>query len=160
VPRDAIVAELTMDNVGRGGSGDQPAITASGGRIQGSPNFLMVVGSRRLSSELDSIIVRANSAGRHGMQLDYTMDAAGHPARLFCRSDHAQYNRVGIPVAFFTTGANADLHQVTDEAQYIDYDHMARVADYIDDVAERLANMDHRLVVDRPVASPRSACRQ
>lgn len=160
VPRDAIVAELTMDNVGRGGSGDQPAITATGGRIQGNPNFLMVIGSRRLSSELDSIIVRTNIGGRHGMQLDYSMDVAGHPARLFCRSDHAQYNRVGIPVAFFTTGANADLHQVTDEPQYIDYDHMARVANYVDDVAERLANMDHRLVVDRPVPNPRSACRQ
>ena len=160
VPRDSIVAELTMDNVGRGGSDDQPAVTASGARIRGNPNFLMVVGSRRLSSELDSIIVRANSDGHHGMQFDYTMDAAGHPARLFCRSDHAQYSRVGIPVAFFTTGANVDLHEVTDEPQYIDYGHMARVANYVDDLAERLANMDHRLVVDRPVPNPRSGCRQ
>lgn len=160
VPRDSIVAELTMDNVGRGGSDDQPAVTAAGTRVQGNPNFLMVVGSRRLSSELDSIVVRVNSDGRHGLKLDYTMDAVGHPARLFCRSDHAQYNRVGIPVAFFTTGANADLHQVTDEAQYIDYEHMARVANFVDDVAQRLANMDHRLVVDRPLPNPASPCRQ
>jgi len=122
--------------------------------------FLLVLGSRRLSSELDSIVVRVNSDGRHGMQLDYTLDAAGHPARVFCRSDHAQYSRVGIPVAFFTTGANVDLHQVTDEPQYIDYDHMARVASFVDDVAQRLANMDHRLRVDRPLPNPRSACRQ
>ena len=160
VPRDSIVAELNMDNVGRGGSDDQPAVTVSGGRVQGNPNFLMVVGSRRLSSELDSIVVRVNADAGHGMQFDYTMDAAGHPARLFCRSDHAQYNRVGIPVAFFTTGANADLHEVTDEAQYIDYDHMARVANFVDDVAQRLANLGHRLVVDRPLPNPRSACRQ
>jgi len=122
--------------------------------------FLLVLGSRRLSSELDSIVVRVNSDGRHGMRLDYTLDAAGHPARVFCRSDHAQYSRVGIPVAFFTTGANVDLHQVTDEPQYIDYDHMARVASFVDDVAQRLANMDHRLRVDRPLPNPRSACRR
>jgi peptidase M28-like protein len=160
VPRDSIVAELTMDNVGRGGSDDQPAVTASGTRIQGNSNFLMVIGARRLSSELDSIIGRVNADGRHGLQFDYTMDAAGHPAGLFCRSDHAQYNRVGIPVAFFTTGANADLHQVTDEPQYIDYDHMARVTSFVDDVAQRLANMDHRLVLDRPLPNPKSRCRQ
>jgi len=160
VPRDSIVAQLNMDNVGRGGSDDQPAVTAGGTRVQGNPNFLLVLGSRRLSSELDSIVARVNSDGRHGLQLDYTLDAAGHPARVFCRSDHAQYNRVGIPVAFFTTGANVDLHQVTDEPQYIDYDHMARVASFVDDVAQRLANMDHRLLVDRPRPNPRSACRQ
>ena len=35
VPRDSIVAELTMDNVGRGGSDDQPAVTASGSTNSG-----------------------------------------------------------------------------------------------------------------------------
>jgi hypothetical protein len=160
VPRDSIVAELTMDNVGRGGTNEEPAVTVDGTRVHGSPNYLMVVGSRRLSSELDSIVHRVNAEGRHGLEFDYSMDAAGHPARLFCRSDQAQYNRVGIPVAFFTTGANQDLHQVTDEPQYIDYDHMARVANLVDDIAQRLANMDHRLVVNgrRPNAS--AGCRQ
>ena len=160
VPRDSIVAELTMDDVGRGDGDDEPAVAADGARVHGNPNYLMVIGSRRLSSELDSIVHRVNAEGRHGLEFDYTMDAAGHPARLFCRSDHAQYNRVGIPVAFFTTGANQDLHEVTDEAQYIDYDHMARVARFVDDVARRLANMDHRLAVDgrRPNAS--AGCRQ
>jgi len=160
VPRDAIVAELTMDDIGRGDSDDEPAVTADGARVHGNPNFLMVIGSRRLSSELDSIIGRVNADGRHGLQLDYTMDAARHPARLFCRSDHAQYSRVGIPVAFFTTGANVDLHQVTDEAQYIDYDHMARVASLVDDIAQRLANMDHRLRVDRQQPSATAGCHQ
>jgi Zn-dependent M28 family amino/carboxypeptidase len=160
VPRDAIVAELTMDDIGRGDSDDEPAVTADGARVNGNPNFLMVIGSRRLSSELDSIIGRVNADGRHGLQLDYTMDAARHPARLFCRSDHAQYSRVGIPVAFFTTGANVDLHQVTDEAQYIDYDHMARVASLVDDIAQRLANMDHRLRVDRQQPSATAGCHQ
>jgi Zn-dependent M28 family amino/carboxypeptidase len=160
VPRDSIVAELTMDDVGRGGSDDQPAISATGARMQGSPSFLSVIGSRRLSTELDSIIVRVNSEGRHGLALDYTMDAPGHPAGIFCRSDHAQYHRVGIPVTFFTTGANIDMHQVTDEPQYIDYEHMTRVTDLVDDVAKRIADLDHRLAIDRPKPNPRSGCRQ
>ena len=29
-----------------------------------------------------------------------------------------------------TTGGHADYHQVTDEPQYIDYDHAARVRSY------------------------------
>ena len=159
VPRDAIVAELNLDDVGRGGSAEQPAVTADGTRVRGNPHDLLVVGARRLSSALDSLIGRVNADDHHGLQLDYTMDAAGHPARLFCRSDQAQYHRVGIPVAFFTTGANADLHQVTDEPQYIDYDHLARMANFVDDVIQHLANMDHRLVVDRPLPNPSAACR-
>ena len=63
------------------------------------------------------------------------MDANGHPQNIYCRSDHYEYARYGIPIIFFTTGGHADYHQVTDEPQYIDYDHMARVASLVHDVA-------------------------
>ena len=70
------------------------------------------------------------------------------------------YARYGIPIVFFTTGLHQDYHQPTDEPQYIDYAHMARVAQFVHDVALRVANLDHRVVVDRPKPDPNAACRQ
>ena len=44
---------------------------------------------------------------------------------------------------------------MTDEPQYIDYDRMARVAQYVADLATRLGNLDHRPVVDKQKPDPR-----
>jgi hypothetical protein len=88
------------------------------------------------------------------------MDANGHPSNIYCRSDHYEYARYGIPIIFFTTGGHADYHQVTDEPQYIDYDRMARVAQYVADLAAKIANLDHRPVVDKPKPDPHGQCIQ
>jgi len=92
---------------------------------------------------------------------DYAMDADGHPQRIYCRSDHYNYARYGIPIIFFTTGGHADYHQVTDEAQYIQYTHMAKVDQLILDIARKVADLDHRVVVDKAKpASPFGGCVQ
>jgi hypothetical protein len=59
-----------------------------------------------------------------------------------------------------TTGLHGDYHQVTDEPQYIDYAHMARVGRFVVDLATRVANLDHRPVVDKPKPDPNAACKQ
>jgi len=61
---------------------------------------------------------------------------------------------------FFTTGLHEDYHQITDEAQYIDYDHMARVDKLVYDIAMKVADLDHRVVVDKPKPDPHGQCRQ
>jgi hypothetical protein len=62
---------------------------------------------------------------------------------------------------FFNTGIHRDYHQLTDEPQYIDYDKLARVTRFLADVTLRVANLDHRVVVDKPrPADPFGACRQ
>ena len=65
-----------------------------------------------------------------------------------------------MPITFFTTGGHSDHHQVTDEPQYIDRPHMARAASRLADVARRVADLDHRVAVDRPRPDPRGACQQ
>jgi hypothetical protein len=70
------------------------------------------------------------------------------------------YARFGIPITFFTTGGHRDYHQLTDEVQYIDFDKMARVASLVEDVALHVANLDHRLVVDKPKPDPEGVCKQ
>jgi hypothetical protein len=160
VPRDSIVAQLNMDQVGRGDAWDASGIAKDGALIHGNPNQLYLVGSRRLSTELGDLAERVNVQGKHALVFDYAMDANGHPTNVYCRSDHYEYARYGIPIIFFTTGIHSDYHQVTDEPQYIDYDHMARVARLIEDVAIHVANLDHRVVVDHPKPDPHGACQQ
>lgn len=151
VPRQQIVAQLNLDMVGRGSAED-----ISGG----GPQYLQLVGSRRLSTELGDIVEAINAASAKPFKLDYQFDANGHPERIYCRSDHYNYARYGIPITFFTTGLHNDYHQVTDEPQYIDYEHMTRTANFVRDVALRVANLDHRPRVDKPVGDPAAACVQ
>jgi Zn-dependent M28 family amino/carboxypeptidase len=151
VPRDAIVAQLNLDMVGRGGADD----TEGGG-----PAYLELVGSRRLSTELGDLVEAVNVRGGHGFVFDYTMDADGHPQNIYCRSDHYHYARFGIPVTFFSTGGHADYHMLTDESQYIDFEKLTRVSALVKDVAVAVADREARLVVDRPVPDPDAPCRQ
>lgn len=151
VPRDSIVAQLNLDMVGRGRADEWKGA---------GPRYLMLVGSRRLSTELGDMVERINEAESDPFIFDYTFDANGHPENVYCRSDHYEYARYGIPIVFFTTGLHEDYHQVTDEVQYIDFAHMARVDRLVFDVAMGVANLDHRLVVDKPKPDPHGVCKQ
>jgi hypothetical protein len=160
VPRDSIVAQLNMDMVGRGNAWDITGKSKDGQVLRGNPNYVQVVGSRRLSTELGDLIEKTNTEGKHNLVFDYSMDANGHPMNIYCRSDHYEYARYGIPIAFFTTGGHSDYHQVTDEPQYIDYDRMMRVDKLVADIALRVANLDHRIVVDKEKPDPKGSCQQ
>lgn len=160
VPRDSIVGAINMDMVGRGGPGNLVGRTIDGKDIWGSPDYLQLVGSRRLSTEMGNLIESVNAKQTRPLALDYSIDANGHPANIYCRSDHYNYARYGIPVTFMTTGGHADYHQLTDEPQYIEYEHMMRVAKLAYDAAEAIANLSHKLVVDKPRPNPLAPCRQ
>jgi hypothetical protein len=160
VPRDSIVAQLNMDMVGRGAASDNTGITKAGVKYNGNPDYVQLVGSRRLSTQLGDLAESVNRAEKHPLAFDYAMDANGHPSNIYCRSDHYEYARYGIPIIFFTTGGHADYHQVTDEPQYIDYDRMARVAQYVADLATKVANNDQRPVVDKTKPDPHGQCVQ
>ena len=151
VPRDSIVAQLNMDMVGRG----KP--TDAMGR---GPNNVQLIGVRRLSTQLGDVVDSVNAARTPKMDIDLTFDANGHPLNRYCRSDHYMYARYGIPIAYFSLGYHTDYHQLTDEPQYIDYEHMGRVAQFVHDVGEGVANRLERIAVDKPKPDPRGACRQ
>jgi hypothetical protein len=151
VPRGQIVAQLNMDMVGRGSAAD----IAGGG-----PDYLQLVGSRRVSTELGDIVEAVNAASPRPFKFDYQYDANGHPERIYCRSDHYMYARYGIPITFFTTGLHPDYHQVTDEPQYIDYENMSLVDDFVRVIAIKVAYLVHIPKVDMPVGDPAAACVQ
>ena len=60
----------------------------------------------------------------------------------------------------FSRGEHLDYHQVTDEAQYIDYPDMLRVVNMVHDAVLRIANLDHAPKVDKPKTDPHARCIQ
>jgi hypothetical protein len=160
VPRDSIVAQLNMDMVGRGSATDQTGMTADGKELRGGPDYLQLVGSRRLSTELGDLVESVNTGKKHNFSFDYAMDANGHPMNIYCRSDHYEYAKWGVPVTFFTTGGHSAYHQLTDEPQYIDYPHMQRVTRLVADIAAEVGNRASRPLVDGKKMDPRGSCKQ
>jgi len=87
-------------------------------------------------------------------RFDRTISWAGYN-NIYGRSDHANYSRYNIPIAFFFTGLHGDYHQITDEPQYIDYPHYTRITQFVHDLTVDVANLSKRPAVDRSGAAPR-----
>lgn len=151
VPRERIVAQINMDMVGRGGPGEE---------TDGGPNYLQLIGSRRLSTQLGDLVEEVSRTRNYNWAFDYQYDATGHPEQFYCRSDHYMYARFGIPVVFMTTGGHADYHEVTDEVQFIDFEKLSKVTRFAFDLTRAVANRPERPLVDKPVPNPRGNCRQ
>jgi len=151
VPHDSIVAQLNMDMVGRGTADDFP---------KGGPRNLQVIGSRRLSTDLGNVLDSVNAARPVPYVIDYSFDAPRHPQNRYCRSDHYMYARTGIPIAYMSRGYHVAYHQVIDEPQYINYEGLANVANFVENLAMAVANRDDRVRVDKPKPDPLAPCRQ
>ena len=157
VPIDSIVGEIDQDMIGRGTASDFPR----GGTEAGSATYLEVIGAKRISREFGELLEAANAKQPVPFVFDYTYDAPGHPLQYYCRADHYSYARYGIPSVAFSRGEHLDYHQVTDEAQYISYPDLARVAQMVHDGALAIANAPERPKRDVPKpADPNAPCRQ
>lgn len=152
VPLDSIVAEIDVDMIGRGSASDRP---------NGGPTYLEVVGLRRLSREFGDWLEASNAREPVPFVFNYEYDAPGHPDQYYCRADHYNYARYGIPSVSLSRGSHRDYHQVTDEAQYIDYPDYARLVEMVFDAAVFVANAEHRPRLDaaKPT-NPHVPCRQ
>lgn len=155
VPRDSIVAAINLDMIGRGAKSDVPP-----GYGPGGDDYLQLLGSRRLSTTYGDFVEAVNKASANRFRLDYTYDAKGHPQQYYCRSDHWNYARYGIPTVFFSTGGHMDYHMQSDEPQYLDYPHFERVVRFVADLARQAANRADRFAVDKPVPGPKAQCEQ
>jgi Zn-dependent M28 family amino/carboxypeptidase len=124
------------------------------------PDSLHVLGARRLSSQLGAMVEAANARQPHPFALDDSMDAPGHPLNTYCRSDHVNFARYGIPVAFLTSAHHPQYHTPADQAEALDYGKLARVVSLVGDLAADLANLPGRPVIDQPIPRPGAGCRQ
>jgi len=131
VPLSSIVAAHNMDMLGKGRV-DQVKF--------GGPSSIQTLGARRLSREFGDIIDSVNATRAEVMAIDKTWDVFANPMNRFCRSDQVNYVHHDVPVTYFSTGYAQDYHQATDEPQYIEYDHMARVGRFVHDIMWAVAN--------------------
>ena len=130
VPLTQIVAAHNMDMLGKGRV-DQVKF--------GGPASVQTLGARRLSREFGDIIDSVNATRAEVMALDKSWDVTANPLNRFCRSDQVNYVRKDIPVTYFSLGYAQDYHQLTDEPQYIEYEHSARLGRFIHDVMMAIA---------------------
>lgn len=106
----------------------------------GGPNSVQMLGARRLSREFGDIVDSVNAVRPEAMAIDRSWDVPANPWNRFCRSDQVHYVLHQVPVTYVSTGYALDYHQPTDEPQYADYDHMARVGNFVHDIALAVAN--------------------
>jgi hypothetical protein len=141
IPLNQVVAALNMDMEAKGRA-DQV--------INGGPNSIQTLGSRRLSREFGDIIDSVAEHGEVKMAIDRTWDVSANPMNRFCRSDQVNYVRHNVPVTYFSTGYAYDYHQQTDEPRYADYDHMAKIGHFIHDIMWAVANRQNKPAITGP----------
>jgi Zn-dependent M28 family amino/carboxypeptidase len=130
-----VVADLNMDMIGRSkpqGYTDPPSYKLV------DPGEVFVVGPSISSDDMGKVV--ASVAADYGkLKINYFYDTTAPDAthdnlgpqpngqRIFYRSDHYNFAKMGIPVAFYTTGLHTDYHRLTDSPDKIDYKSMEAI---------------------------------
>lgn len=130
------VADLNIDMIGR----DDPENRGK--------QYVYVIGSEMLSSQLKVINEAANKR-TNNLELNYKYDDPADPQRLYYRSDHYNFAKNNIPVAFFFDGIHEDYHKPTDDVEKIDYPLLQKRTQLVFATAWELANRKERIVVDK-----------
>ncbi|MFL5764821.1 MAG: M28 family peptidase [Bacteroidia bacterium] len=135
-PLENTVCDLNIDMIGRVDE-----------KHSNNPNYIYLIGSDKLSSELHNISEKANKT-YSGLALDYTYNDEKDKNRYYYRSDHYNFAKNGIPVIFYFNGVHADYHKETDEVDKIDFMKMEKIAKLVFYTAWEVANRKDRLKVD------------
>jgi hypothetical protein len=140
VPARNIVAALNIDMIGR----SRPAgdTNPANDNLTG-PNEVYVIGPGVQSADMGKILDQVND-NYLGLTFNPMYDAMDHPERIFFRSDHINYARNGIPIAFFFTGVHEDYHRPSDSPDKIDYQKMLNITRTIYAIAWDLASRPDR----------------
>lgn len=113
-----------------------------------SSNYMYVIGSDRLSTDLHTIIESTNMKYAK-LDLDYKYNDPADPNRFYFRSDHYNFAKNGVPSVFFFSGIHEDYHKPGDKADKIEYDALEKRTRLAFVAAWELANREDRPVVDK-----------
>lgn len=138
-PLENTVVNVNIDMVGRVDE-----------KYESDPNYIYVIGSDRLSSELHVINEDANQKYSQ-LTLDYQYNDEKDPNRYYFRSDHYNFARKGVPAIFFFNGTHEDYHRISDTADKINFEVMEKRGRHFFHTAWELANREGRIVVDGEV---------
>jgi Zn-dependent M28 family amino/carboxypeptidase len=155
-----VVVDLNMDMIGRtkGPGFSDPDPT----HVLVEPGEMMVIGPNISSDDLEKTLESVNN-NYQKLKLNHFWDATKPDAthdnlgpqpngqRVFYRSDHYNFAKMGIPIAFFTTGLHPDYHRTTDTPDKIDYKEMQVISKTLAAVGWTIANQQGRpLLKDLP----------
>ncbi len=153
-----VVANLNIDMIGRtkGPGFTDPDKT----HVLVEPGEVMLVGPNISSDDLEKTIETVNGSYQK-LKLNHFYDATKpdkehdnlgpepNGQRIFYRSDHYNFAKVGIPIVFFTTGLHPDYHRPTDTPDKIDFHEMIVVSKTVAAVGWVLANQDGRPALNK-----------
>lgn len=114
---------------------------------EGNSNYVYIIGSNFLSTELHEINELQNNQHLQ-LELDYTYNRTNDPNNFYRRSDHYNFAKHGIPVIFYFNGTHEDYHQPTDTVDKIDFKKLSKITRLVYYTAWEVANRNTRLVVD------------
>ena len=135
IPLEKTVADLNTDMVGR--------VDKKYEELK-NPNYVYVIGSDKISTQLDSVLKVSNKTSEN-LVLDYMYNDDKDPQQFYRRSDHYNFARNGIPIVFFFTGVHADYHRPTDTVDKILFPRMERIVRLIYTTGWNVANAKNRL---------------
>lgn len=135
-PLENTVANINVDMVGRIDE-----------KYKDNPDYIYVIGSDRLSSDLHKINENVNQKYSQ-LTLDYTYNDEKDPNQYYFRSDHYNFAKKGVPAIFYFNGTHEDYHRTTDDIEKIEFEKMANVGKLIFHTLWELANRAERIVID------------
>jgi hypothetical protein len=144
-----VVADLNMDMIGR--SKNANSVDPNTQHVLVDPGEVLLIGPNISSDDLGKVIDTVNSDYQK-LKISHFYDVTAPDAthdnlgpnpqgqRIFYRSDHYNFAKVGVPIAFFTTGLHVDYHRPTDTPDKIDYKEMQQITRTVAAVGWQLAN--------------------
>jgi hypothetical protein len=136
-PLSQTVADLNIDMIGR----IDP-------KRDGERNYIYLIGSDKLSTDLHNISEEANKKFMN-IELDYTYNDENDPNRFYYRSDHYNFVKNNIPIIFYFNGTHDDYHAPSDTPDKINYDLLENRARLVFYTGWEVANRKDRLIVDK-----------
>ena len=133
------VCDLNIDMIGRVDD-----------RHKDNPNYVYLIGSDKLSTELHTLSEEVN-AKYTNITLDYKYNDEKDPNRFYYRSDHYNFAKHNVPIIFYFNGTHADYHRSTDTPDKINYEMLENRTRLVFYTAWEVANRDARIFADKAV---------
>jgi Zn-dependent M28 family amino/carboxypeptidase len=131
------VCDLNIDMIGR-----------IDDRHKDNPNFVYLIGSDKLSTELHNLSEEINKKYTN-ISLDYKYNDENDPNRFYYRSDHYNFAKHNIPIIFYFNGTHADYHKPTDTPDKINYELLESRTRLVFHTAWEIANRATRIIADK-----------
>ena len=136
IPLEKTIVNLNIDMIGRIDK-----------KHETNQNYVYLIGSDKLSSELHQISEDANKNSIN-FELDYEFNNPSDPNRFYYRSDHYNFAKNKIPVIFYFTGVHEDYHKPGDDVEKILFDKYSNIVKLVFNTAWELSNRENKIVVD------------